>query len=564
MAYIYPNSELYILTGVFLNHDYDHTIFFTRQDFQFSYFSQKFKYHLTNQQYQRKERGYLQVNIPQSDLLDCTYIMFNNPRNGNNKWYYAFINSVNYVNENVSIINFQIDVIQTWFFDYTLDKCFVEREHTETDGMFENTIDEGIDTGDEYYNSQIATRWLFDATRVGVIYTGVPTGQGLIGTKPTLQGNVFSGLGYTSFDLLDDSSRDSLEELINEYISTGEEDGVIAIFQYPRFIGRLTAPTVDPSTHEIIQPGSSYEYADRTFSPNFVNADGYVPKNKKLFCFPYNYLSVSDKEGNGTNYKWELWNDSHRGEFRIEGCAFGKPTVQIIPKYYRDVGFELDYESGLTYSNFPICAWSGDSYQVWLAQHQHQMNAEILTAIGKGATKALRAQTLRGMPINFTTLMMSGITVPNNWYEYHKDVADVNTLDALVDVASSIGKVIAEKNDAKNLPNKYHGDLNSDILNIQNGSSGWELKQMTIKSEYAKIIDEYFSRYGYACHRIKVPNRNARQKWTYTKTVGCEITGNIPSDDAKIIKEIYDHGITFWNNGDGIGNYGDFTNPTYS
>ena len=108
------------------------------------------------------------------------------------------------------------------------------------------------------------------------------------------------------------------------------------------------------------------------------------------------------------------------------------------------------------------------------------------------------------------------------------------------------------------------GQIPTGILNIQDGSSGFDFKQMTIPYEYARIVDEYFSRFGYACGRVKVPNINARQNWTYTKTIGCEINGNVPSDDLAKIKEIYDHGITFWNNGNNIGNYGDFTNPVYS
>ena len=84
---------------------------------------------------------------------------------------------------------------------------------------------------------------------------------------------------------------------------------------------------------------------------------------------------------------------------------------------------------------------------------------------------------------------------------------------------------------------------------------------VTIKAQFAKIIDEYWSKFGYPCHQIKVPNRNARANWNYVKTQGCEFTGSIPASDAEAIKAIYDNGVTFWNDINNVGNYGDFTNP---
>ena len=123
--YIYPNTTLHILRNVNLNSDYDHTIYFDGRVAQTEYFLARTKYTLSNQSYQRRERGWIQVNINQNSLWDCTYLMFQNTSYAS-KWFYAFILSVDYVNDNVSKINFEIDVLQTWYFDYTLDKCFVE------------------------------------------------------------------------------------------------------------------------------------------------------------------------------------------------------------------------------------------------------------------------------------------------------------------------------------------------------------------------------------------------------------------------------------------------------
>ena len=61
--------------------------------------------------------------------------------------------------------------------------------------------------------------------------------------------------------------------------------------------------------------------------------------------------------------------------------------------------------------------------------------------------------------------------------------------------------------------------------------------------------------YGYQTNRVKVPNRKARDYWSYVKTNGCNIIPQMPTDDAKKICDIYDNGITFWTKGDYVGNY---------
>lgn len=517
--YIYPNTDIFILHNINLNNDYEHTAYFDTPTLQSTYFlgNNHVKYHLTNQSYQRKERGWMQVNLNQNDLWDCTYLAFRNTSYGT-KWFYAFILSVEYINDNTSKINFEIDELQTWHFNYVLDKCFVEREHTESDDMFEHTLPENIDVGKEYYNAQIVRNFSFDCRCIMLItssyVTGVTTDDPVFTPiTPGLIGNAFSGLHYQTFLLDDNESLTLLKNTIKAYIAGGREDDIIALYQIPSIINQ-------PS----IYPLADQEYS---FEGNFINIDGYIPKNNKLFTFPYNYLSVSDKEGQGTDYKWELWSEQNRGHFRIEATGVGMPCVTVIPYNYRDI--TRDRDNAITYNNFPVCSWAGDSYQIWLARNSGRLHLGMLDAGIQGGAAAILGDW-RGMGDTYSRIMHT----------------------------------IYESVEAKHLPSKAHGDLGTSVLTIQDTSMGFEFKQMTIRNEYARIIDEYFSRFGYACHRIKKPNQKARQNWTYCKTIGCELNGNLPSDSIAKIKKIYDNGITWWRNADNIGNYGDFSNPTFS
>lgn len=560
--YIYPNTEIKILHNVPLNNSYDHTIYFSRLQDQTDFFTSysRVKYSLSNNQYQRKERGWIQVQLNQNQLWDCTYMMFKNTNytiaNSNPqqmgtslKWFYAFITSVEYVNESVSKIKFEIDVIQTWHFQYTLDKCFVEREHSETDNLYEHIVEEDLDTG-EIYHVQANNRYNLDCTRLAIVELGdwqeTSGGDGHYEPyKGSFLGRYYTGARYVSYDLLNENQDyDILTNHLKNMIKNGVEDAIVAIYQYPRFMGSI------PTNQGEYDPTYGYVETNYTFYPNTVQLDGYIPRNKKLFTYPYDFIEIDNGVGDTNTLKLEMWNSGHVGEFKIFGTPLGMPTCACMPVYYN--GEANSYQNALTLKIDIQCAWSGDAYQVWLARNEKNMK---MRKIGAGYEIAVG---LGGLA--------AGTIMENPAIAREGGAMLVQGGRALVD---TIFDKIRKKNITDATPDPVHGQISNDLLNLQSNLNHYAFRQKTIKQEYAKIIDEYFSRFGYACKRIKVPNRNARQNWSYVKTDGCEITGNIPSDDVVKLKNIYDNGITFWNDGTKIGNYDDneygaFYNPVYS
>ena len=101
--YIAPNTDIKILKNVPLDPTYEHTIWFDAESDQTDFFLSKVKYSLSAQSYQRLQRGYMRVNINAESLYDCNYIMYRNTSFGN-KWFFAFLESVEYVNNVVSEI----------------------------------------------------------------------------------------------------------------------------------------------------------------------------------------------------------------------------------------------------------------------------------------------------------------------------------------------------------------------------------------------------------------------------------------------------------------------------
>lgn len=61
------------------------------------------------------------------DLIGYNYVMYQNTHYSN-KWFYAFILKMEYVNDNMTRIVITTDPFQTWQFDITFMQSFVERE----------------------------------------------------------------------------------------------------------------------------------------------------------------------------------------------------------------------------------------------------------------------------------------------------------------------------------------------------------------------------------------------------------------------------------------------------
>lgn len=595
MAYVYPNTDIKLLHNVYLQPDYEHTIYFQNKQLQQEFFNNNLRvlYTLTNQQYQRKERGWLKVNLNQNQVLGCNYMIFKNNNytlsptentGTSTRWYYCFITDVEYVNENNTLIKFEIDVMQTYMFDYTLEACFVEREHTTTDNLFENLVTEDLDIGDDL-NVQVKRNYDLNPCCVAVIYTSelYTTAGGqieiLTSAEPKKIGNYFTGLGLKCFDLSSshqDYGLDAFGDFLDMYVTGGFEDAIVNIYQYPQFMGLTFGVTVQAPYTTVSWDLNS------EFRP-FVNIDGYAPKNKKLFNYPYNFIKLTNNKGSDTVLKFEQWDTQNDiGKFEIAGVPFGEPTAMCYPLYYREI--PKDYENGLVYKGFNQCGWTGDAYQVWLAQNRE--NNDLAFKLGAGALLVGGALFAGGTLATGGALPM--LTLPaaapvligagnllgpaaGNVMQMTPvgggsiDIGSRMIQGGTASIAATALNAIRTKNKLEATPRPAHGHITNDVLNMQMGLCGYTCYQMTIRNEYAKIIDEYFSRYGYACHRVKIPNRNARQHWTYTKTIGCELQGNLPANILEQIKSIYDKGITFWNDGLEVGNYIGylFENPVY-
>lgn len=511
--YVEPSSNIRLLSGVPLDNRYLHTILFENDSLQKNYFISKQKYNLTNYSYQRASLNTIRVNIEVDKLYDCNYLMFRNNSYGF-KWFYAFISDIMYVNENTSQITYELDIMQTWLFNVEVKECFVEREHSETDNIGDNIIPESVTTGEYVYDGYAPLVNMNDSCVI-VAITDVTSG--------TVSGELYDGV-YSACDLFAFLSTDvdSINSKVSEY--TTSPDSIVSMYMCPKIL-----------IGDIESGGRKLNYGTSAISTTYLGEKlsgsesfgTYKPKNKKLYTYPFNYFNVDNASGSSLPLRYEFFEEL-TPTIRISGSITQPVKVVARPSNYKGVkynevsGYKTLNTENVTLEDYPMCSWNMESYNSWLAQNCVPLALNTISSV-------------------------AGLS---------SEVATANNISNTA--VSSIGAV------SRLLSTLYTASISSDLtrgtvangnVNVAMNTQQFYMSRIHVSEQFAKVIDDFFSVYGYATNRVKVPNRNSRPHWNYVKTVGCLCVGNVPIGHIKKICDIYDSGVTFWKSGDEIGNY---------
>lgn len=94
-----------------------------------------------------RNRGTISTNFKYDDALKSNYIAFQN-KDYSNKWFFAWIDEVNFIGEENTEIKYTIDAWSTWYDYWQVKPCFVAREHVNDDTIGANLIEEDLNIGD--------------------------------------------------------------------------------------------------------------------------------------------------------------------------------------------------------------------------------------------------------------------------------------------------------------------------------------------------------------------------------------------------------------------------------
>ena len=550
-----------LLLNVPFESDYKDTIYFPNLVQQVNYMKRRRVHTFTDFTYQRKD-NIIRIPAHIDTLYNCNYVMYQNEFSKDentlyNKWMFAFIVDMQYINDERTDVTIKTDVLQTWMFDYTVKPSFVEREHVNDDTIGLHTVPEGLETGEFVCNHKERNREL---TYRGIL-VGATIDLGeylnhdgwLDGKIPNTTGvmyeGVYSGVNYYYF-----ADASVLNEVLEVVAKNGQSDGITCMFMVPSgFIevnssSSLKIPQLVQNEPVIAKEWNRYiDGVDDDVVPSAPeNVNGYVPKNNKLLTYPYCYLLADNNSGGAITYHYELF-QNRKANFLIYSTVTPGMSIRLIPLNYNGVnGYSAVYDAdgrlvlesdkginnaeGLNLGKFPVCAWTSDVYLNWLTQNGVNIALNTVSGVGQVVAGTALAVASGGL----------GMAVGGS---------------QIIGGVSSITNQLAQIHQMSLIPPSVQGNVNSGDVTFSSGNLTFTLYQMSIKKEYAQIIDEYLSMFGYKVSRVKIPLANHRKSYWYTKTIDVNIDGAIPNKELQEIKDCYNRGVTFWRSSVVVGDY---------
>lgn len=530
-----PNSEIYLLkTPIEL--DNNNQLNFANAAAQQTYFQGLTKINISEATFQRKDE-YISYPANVETVLGYNYCMYRNKSHGN-KWFYAFVTKAEYLSENSCAISLKTDVWQTYMFDITWHPCFVEREHVNDDTFGKHTVPEGIEYGDYIVKDYTKVNLNADLSHCSVllqvsdlpgnmattlgshprVYNGIPQGCWLLGV-PIVIANVYNF--------------DSLDHLVRCYDDYNKANAIVSMFIVPTdLVGtHLTLSfnvprqdgTGDPWQFDAFYVSKSDAVTTLVSSTTIsrpTTIDGYTPKNNKCFVSPYNYILATNNNGTNISYAYELFNGTPT--FTTRGVLAQGCDIKMTPTNYLYTDTSGNYDYSVTCGKFPMLSWNSDYYLNWVA-----VNGNI-----QEVRAGLNA-------VDFALGVIGGMLTG--------DFAGAG-LQSAVGLGKQTAEQMQQIREAKMTPDSARGNLTGGDINFSLNETGFKLYRMTIRNEYVKMVDDYFSCYGYKVNSLKNPNINGRTNWNYVKTVGCNVTGNVPQEDLNEIRGLFNRGITIWHN----------------
>lgn len=595
---IVPNGQIAFLSNVPITNSYEHTIDFKDANEQIAYWRPFVKIELNNYTYIRREREYLAVSCNIAELDNVNYMYFR--ARDNERLYYAFVIDKTYVNEGVTNVYFQIDVLQTFMFDYSFRESYIQQAHVD---RWENAgkpryslTDEGLDYGTDYkvesaykIEQEPGIRWLLVTT---VDFSSIDESGGLQFDKTksdpvpstfksflvpfvTRNSNNVTNVictitgAHTSADVIVDTYTGLIDQMLKNKL--GEFIKSIAVLPY------------NPFVDETIKNGETYKVI---FSPNVKINTVTLPKVSDGLTgamIAITYAPAEFFSGRLATGEWSLglentlpstdeWaevkskplttkrNKKYESKllcypYRYNLLADWRNDTVVYKNEFLDGDtITIKYVTALTY-NAPFRFYIDDYKDDKLGRNNaltQPLAPEMPIISDEYSTYMLQNKNtiqanLTNSYINAATGVVKGaINGAGAGGAYGAIFGAVGgAVNGALDVSAQIRSQNALQQDLKAKPDHIINSVDS-AFNVTDGTDIVSFYRMAITPEAEAILSDYFNMYGYIVKRVEVPNLKSRKRFNYLKTVSASIVGSISQRWLTELKAIYDKGVTVW------------------
>lgn len=598
------DSTLYLLSNVPLRNDYQHTIDFDNLQAQQIFFDSLISnVEMPNDDYSYiRETEIINVYKNKDDLINCNYLFYDN----GGKRYYAFITSKEYVSDECTAITFEIDVMQTFMFDYTIGETFIEREHQDRYIEIENNklqpvfsrTRESLERGDEM--KMIDSQMIADGNNTSENVNLEITWLTVI-TKEKLNGTYYWYGGAIELDNV-------LPTMVNGLPNNTYSYVVPFIINYNKPLGKTVnfyCKTQSGSSHTTAKILTNQQLYELSKNPNVISISS-------SFYAPFEYEILESQSGNVIDYTIEIWSQTMDGTYYL--CCFNQatsdyngamllvvnislPSATKYTKIDNDLTINknallLENPKNIMYEpklytqdyQYKLLSYGGESIKLYNENFSkkyidiYYINP-LSVKMGQCFLIDYYNTNENGTPTNFEQSLYFNANLfelpllTDAWLTYLQNNKNslitgqatnaISTLGGLaigaftggvgfavagttaLNYGMQIANQMAQIKDIKERPDELKnitGDIN--IENIK----GMKLKLKTyqIHDQFRNRIFNYFYHFGYLANYFATPNIKSRYYFNYIKTVGANIISNIDNNHIDNIKSIFDNGITIW------------------
>lgn len=549
-VYAMQANELMICADVPLDASQVRQLSFADKNEQYNYFRSKAIRVFTDFKYIREHRG-VKVQVNAEEIGNACYLCFKNQASG--KWYYAFVTQVIYINPETSLLNFEIDVYQTFLFDMVIRDCDISREHVANDDFKTNTVQEPVDVGDYVIaHEEVQVLGDLDSNYPFIILSAID----LLSDPGTLeepkvtaaQGGVYGGLPSAVRAYLvepsqwETSSITAIMEALSRYPWVSQS--ILAIYALPSF-GFSGTVTVRQSAM-----GFNIGVISDSSSPFRSGAGGALIgwqskfpsyKNKKMYNSQFSFIECLLPNGNRFVLKPEFIKDSAPVVMLVSTLIPAPNFYFYTPDY---CGAEEDFLlNANNISGFPCFPVQNNTYPLQTAQAEATntlVHSQNRSNIFWDTVGNVVQSVFTGDPLN---VLSTGIdaykNVRSELQSSERDRQRIGQMQTNVSLTGASGVGLATFIASKKLEILYR----------------W----WTVKAEFAEKIEQFFDVYGYKVSRFGVPDLNSRPRYNYIKCNNVNIYGNIPNEFLQPLRNMFINGFTLWHDKNNVGTYGNNT-----
>lgn len=457
-------------------------------------------------------------------------------RQGNKKWYYAFIDRVEYIAQDIAMIYITTDYWQTYQFNITYYKSMIARGHVKVKddivgrwlqpepvgapADYEKEIDV-FSAGDSWvpYWSMVSVSRPPGAGESDWIYGGYGKLESMTGQ--------YAGFVYDN---------DTIQKLIDVYAGeTDRRKDIITFRCVPYWVysalknnGYVIPVTVNGKEINYCKENITITLDTEAEIAGNTLACGYPPRNKKMLTsmcrvyVVYNYNGFSQPlrpefiKGNSIKMSAEMRPIGSNG-FKLKIKNYAKPAESVF-----DVPYSFEMQIGYN---------ENGGVQGSLNRVGSVLNAAGAVA---GGAVSLGANIATG---NVAGAITSGVGAVSSIFNASRDIAN------------AFNSKVASKGNQ------------SDTNSISSENCKFRLVDCSPLPDECGPIDDFLDLYGYAINEWHSISswKHTRKYWNYIQTVDCNLKVNAPAPEAASIRSMFNSGVTIWHYIDTFDTFGDYS-----